>query len=303
MIKPYGYWTFERCREEALKYKTRMEFKNNSGGAYTHCVKHQYLNDVCSHMNELRKLKGYWTFEHCKEETLKYKTKNEFNINSKGAYIKALKNKWLDKICSHMEILGSKYKRCIYSYEFPNNYVYVGLTFNINKRQSNRDSDNTDGVTRFIEKTGLKPVRKQLTEYIDVNDAVIMENYYLNFYKNNGWNILNKNKTGGIGSSKETKWDFNTVKNEALKYKTRTEFKEKSGGAYYAAIKNKWLDEVSSHMIIFSKPMNYWKSINSCKEEALKYNSKQNFYKNARGAYESSRKHGWLNDICVHMKK
>ena len=28
--KPMGYWTKEKCAEEALKYKTRTEFKNNS---------------------------------------------------------------------------------------------------------------------------------------------------------------------------------------------------------------------------------------------------------------------------------
>jgi len=38
-----------------------------------------------------------------------------------------------------------------------------------------------------------------------------------------------------------------------------------------------------------------------CKEEALKYTSRSNFAKNNPSAYSSSRKHGWLNDVCCHM--
>ena len=40
-----------------------------------------------------------------------------------------------------------------------------------------------------------------------------------------------------------------------------------------------------------------------CKEEALKYNIRSEFAKNSKGAYESSRKNGWSEDICSHMIK
>lgn len=45
-----NYWTFDRCIEEALKYKTRKEFQTLSNGAYDKCHKNKWLNDVCSHM-------------------------------------------------------------------------------------------------------------------------------------------------------------------------------------------------------------------------------------------------------------
>ncbi len=35
-----------------------------------------------------------------------------------------------------MEIIGNKFKRCIYAYEFSDNYVYVGLTLNLDKRNN-----------------------------------------------------------------------------------------------------------------------------------------------------------------------
>lgn len=43
--KPSGYWTRERCREEALKYTSRAEFKKNSGSAYTISLRNGWYND------------------------------------------------------------------------------------------------------------------------------------------------------------------------------------------------------------------------------------------------------------------
>lgn len=58
-IKPDGYWTKERCYQEALKYKTRMEFCKNSGGAYVAATRNGWLDEICSHMNHPKK--GGWS--------------------------------------------------------------------------------------------------------------------------------------------------------------------------------------------------------------------------------------------------
>lgn len=54
-------------------------------------------------VNEGRKPMGYWTKEKCHKEALKYNTRGEFNEKSKGAYLFAYRNNWLDDICSHMK--------------------------------------------------------------------------------------------------------------------------------------------------------------------------------------------------------
>jgi len=59
-----------------------------------------------------RKPNGYWTYERCKEEALKYMTRGEFAKESK-AYDIAWREKWLDKICSHMITCGNLYKMLI----------------------------------------------------------------------------------------------------------------------------------------------------------------------------------------------
>jgi hypothetical protein len=93
--KPVGYWTKEKCQEEALKYKTKKEFQKNSS-AYGISAKNKWINEVCSHMLEIKKPKNYWTKEKCQKEALKYRTKNEFKDNSLSCYTKCLREKcWI----------------------------------------------------------------------------------------------------------------------------------------------------------------------------------------------------------------
>ena len=205
MKKPYEdtfKWNKEKCKALALKYQYRLEFQNGDKKAYESAKHNGWLDDICQHM-EFKKLpSGYWNnIENCQIRALKYQTKTEFFKYSPHVYTISRKNGWLDDICQHMIPIGSKYKRCIYSYEFADNHVYVGLTYNLNKRKHNRDQDNCDAVTIYKNKTNLIPTIKQLTEYLPVKDAIKLEGKYLRKYINEGWIALNRCKTGGIGGS------------------------------------------------------------------------------------------------------
>ena len=150
------------------------------------------------------KNKIYWTLKKCQEEASKYKTKIEFLENNKRAYQASYKKGWLNEICSHMEISGDKYNRCIYAYEFSDKSVYIGLTCNLNKRNKQHFSDiksNNSVVKQHINETGLIPINIQLTDYILYFKASKLEGEYLNEYKISGWTILNKSKTGSLGAS------------------------------------------------------------------------------------------------------
>jgi hypothetical protein len=47
--KPSGYWTIERCHEEALKYSTRSNFRRDSN-SYKAAQRNGWLDHICSHM-------------------------------------------------------------------------------------------------------------------------------------------------------------------------------------------------------------------------------------------------------------
>jgi hypothetical protein len=98
--KPRGYWTKERCEEEALKYKSKKEFHNNSKGAYSSSLKNGWIDEFF-YKNDINP-NGYWTIERCKEEALKYERRSDFRIKSRKAYSIVVKRGWLDIVCENL---------------------------------------------------------------------------------------------------------------------------------------------------------------------------------------------------------
>ena len=242
--------------------------------------------------------KDYWTKEKCQEIALSCKSRKEFHSKYRAAFNMSSNNNWLNEICSHMKPLNNN-KRCIYAYEFSDNYVYIGLTYNLNNR--NNRHKKTGSVYDHIKKTGLIPQIKQLTEFLIKDDAKIKENYYLEKYKKYGWNILNKAKTGSIGGITLI-WTKEKCEEQALNCKTRTEFYKKYPSASGSALKNGWLDDICSHMKEIYKKRGYWNNYENCLNEAKKYTNIKNFRLKSKGAYDSLRKNkDWKNKIYSYM--
>lgn len=102
------FWTLEKCKKDALKYKTRNEWQVNSNSAYCAARKRSWLEECCKHMEH--KL-NYWTLEKCKKDASKYKTRREWEVNSSG-YQAAIRNKWQDICCIHMEYKSLDLETC-----------------------------------------------------------------------------------------------------------------------------------------------------------------------------------------------
>jgi hypothetical protein len=233
-------------------------------------------------------------------EALKYPTRSEFKFNSNSAYNSARKNGFLEEICSHTIKLGNKYNRCVYSYEFSDNHVYVGLTYNMKKRLIWRKNNTNDAVYKHIKETGISPKIIQLTDYINVNDASKLEGIFLEKYKNNNWILLNIAKTGSIGGNNLI-WTYDKCKTEALKYKFRNEFRINSGGAYNSAKNHGWLNEICLHMNKYKRKI-IW-TYDKCKTEALKYLTSKEFKEKCPTGYSCAVKNKWIKDITKHMYK
>jgi len=104
--KPNGYWTLERCKADALKYKTKAEWGKNSLG-YKMAREYGFTEECCSHMVSPEKPKGYWTLERCMEDARKYQTRGDWRraklSETASGYNTAANKGWLDKCCRHME--------------------------------------------------------------------------------------------------------------------------------------------------------------------------------------------------------
>jgi hypothetical protein len=241
---------------------------------------------------------GYWTYEKCQEEALKYNNKIDFQKYSSSAYNICYKNKWLIELCSHMKIEKNIKPRCIYSYEFEDNYVYVGLTFDINNRNNRHMKQGS--VYEHISQTNSKYKLIKLTDYINQEESQIKEEYFVNKYINDGWNILNKNKTGSIGSN-IVYWTKEKCQEESLKYKTRSEYQNKNKGSYLSAYRNKWLDDICSHMIEGKRKNGFW-NYESSKYHASLCKNRYDFQRRFWGGYDYSLKNNLL-DIFFNKNK
>lgn len=297
-----NFWNKENCIIVALKCSNATEFQINYSGAYKAAIKNNWFNEITKHFIPLKKKNNYWYKDNCNIEAKKYKTRTEFRSKSCGAYKAALRNKWLDEICSHMEIKGSLYKRYNYIYEFSDNHVYIGLTCDIIRRNTEHLNDIKSPVFKHILKTKLTP--KLIVDNLKSGlESQKKEINLIEEYKINNWILLNKTIGGSLGKN-NTKWDLNKCKEEALKYNSRLEFKKKSHTAYKFSLKNKIIDEVCSHMIKIRKLKIIKKSkynLEICKQEALKYKTKKEFYTNSKKIYHYSSKTNILKEICSHM--
>ena len=241
----FYYHNKEICQQTSLLCKSRREFYIKYPTACDVVRKNNWLDEF---FPPLKNKVNFWTYEKCKEVSSQYKTKKELKDKCEICYKKIMKNNWGDELFSHMVILGNLKKRLIYAQEFPDNSVYVGLTCNINNRVNSHLNKKSETVFKYIEKTGLIPKLKILTDYMPIVESMLKEGEWVDFYKKNGWNVLNISKTGGIGGS-HIKWTIETLLNESIKYKNKKEFMENSYNAYCAMYRLKCKDIVCKHMI------------------------------------------------------
>ena len=86
------YYTYEKCKELALKYTSTSEFGKEQYGAYNVAKDNNWLNDFTWLERQFK-----WTDKTLLEEAKKYKTRSEFAKEKPGAYEYAVKHSLLDK--------------------------------------------------------------------------------------------------------------------------------------------------------------------------------------------------------------
>ena len=190
-----------------------------------------------------------WTYEKVRVEALKYNSRWEFQLSDRKAYSAATRNKWLDKVCSHMlakcktwtfeetRDAATKYNTRL-KFAVGSKNAYQAATHNgwLNKICGHMEEQLTTWTKELAHIEALKfSTRKNFqTENLNAYRAAMR----------NGW--LND-----ICSHMEYQhkiWSISEIKSEALKFHTRSEFALSSKNAYQIAAKRNWLDSVCSHM-------------------------------------------------------
>lgn len=99
-------------------------------------------------------------------------------------------------------------------------------------------------------------------------------------------------------------WTFDKVKESALRYNTKREWYKHDTQAYNVASRNNWLEGCYDHMNINIRKKNskgYW-SLERCKEESLKYNTKSEWKEYSKTSYNKAYANNWFGYCCTHMK-
>lgn len=308
--KPNNYWTKKVCNEAAMQYQTRKEFlKSNAGQA---AKRNGWVDEIASHLRRAVKLSRDWSYKDCLTEAQQYRTRSDFQSGSSIAYIAAKKNNWLDDICQHMLI-----KRKAWTYDECREAALKYQTKKAFKHHSPGEYRAclkhkwTDELCAHMDEL-LKPsgywskerCAEVAGQYTHTTKFSKHDSKVYNTAKRMGWfdeitahmvNDTQVRTVRGFWNNKEN------CTNEALKYMSKHTFKKSSRGAFAAARKHGWLDDICLHMSIAQVPMNHWKNKENCFNEARKYKTKKEFIKKASGAYSAAKRYGWLDEIYTNI--
>lgn len=97
-----GYWSLERCLEEAMKYTTRYAWQKASPSSYNSAWMNGWREMCIMHMIEVKKPSFFWNKKHCIEEARKHASSGEWQKASITSYGVACKNGWLAICTKHM---------------------------------------------------------------------------------------------------------------------------------------------------------------------------------------------------------
>lgn len=296
-------WTYETCKNEARKYKTKGEFQKCSSGAYKYANEKGIIKDF-DWFEELKKPKGYWNRARCEEEARKYKSKGEFLKGCSAAHHAAVVNGWLDDydwlVDKRIDIIKGKIDS-VYVYIFEDTKTaYVGRT--LIRRQKKRDKEHifnleADNVARYAKEHHVSvPPMTILETNLTLEEGLDREDYWRRWYEQQGYTMLNRLATGigkgSLGGISHGKWNRKTCYNEAKKYKTASEFGRMSASAYSAARINGWLSDYVWFDVLWSAK---WDE-QICRSEAEKYKTRGEFQKGSCGAYVKALEKGWINE-------
>ncbi len=263
-LLPKNSWTYERCKEEALKYKTRQELQGKT--FYQIMRKNNWLDELTKHIPYVVKHK-YWSHEKCKEEALKYRNRREFQKKSPSGYGSALRNKWLDEICSHMgeplnkkrtkeEILTSALKYQNQRDWVKNDYAL----FICGTKHKKTDPEFWEKCISHMQYLSTPPSTltyemcdKLVSNYTTLTEFIKKEKKTYRTILRKGWNeiISNMDTITKNGRIKRYSSEFDSLekcKEEALNYNSRTHLNNECPLLYKIILKNNWEKECFSHM-------------------------------------------------------
>jgi hypothetical protein len=100
-----GSITPEICREDALRFASRTEWKKASPAIFAFARSSGLLDECAAHMDGGRLPNGHWTFERCVEAAAAFDTRNAWRWGDFKSYDAARRSGWIDDIAADAGML------------------------------------------------------------------------------------------------------------------------------------------------------------------------------------------------------
>ena len=256
--------------------------------------------------DNIKKPKGYWdNYENCKNECRKYRNLKELKANSSGCYYALIRNKWKDKIFPNRIKIISKWENkenCIAKAKRYNDYTTF-VRFAYDCYLSMKENGWLDEVFNHCPDykalkywNNYEHCKDECKKYTTIkelrrNNAECYNSVIRNDWKNDFFIIKHKAvKDYGYWNNK-----LNCIE-EAEKFSSMTELKDKSNGCYASILKHNWENDCFPEFKK-KKPKGFWDIKENCIVEAKKYRNISEFQRHSYGAYHSVKKNGWKDEI------
>jgi superfamily II DNA or RNA helicase len=302
--KPNGYWSKEKCIENALEYKTLKDWYTNNSTVYNIARKNGWLDECIVNLERINNIGGYWTKDRCIESTKNYIKHSDWQKNEATAYNTAIRNGWLEECCINLE------KRKSDGYWTKEKCIESALKYDkiIEWQKNEATAYHSARINGWIEECTkhIKRLKNNWTKEKCIESA-LKYNKLIDWQKNEG-GALNAARINDwieectAHMEKRFMWTKEKCIESASKYNRPVDWSTNEGGAYATAKTNGWFDECVAHMTIKrnARPNWYWTK-EKCIESALKYNAKKDWIKNESGAFGAAKTNGWFDECTKHM--
>ncbi len=310
--KPNGYWTKERCEEEARRYHTKGEFLKGCGAAHSAAVKNGWLDDFdwlidqridiikdkidCVYVYIFEDTKAAYVGRTLMRRQKKRDREHLFNLDNDNVARYAKKHKVPVppmKILESNLTLEEGLDREDYWRKW---YGQQGYTM-LNRLATGIGKGSLGGISHG--KWNRKTCYIEAKKYKSASEFGKANGSAYDAARRNGW-IKDYSWFDVLW---EPKWDKESCYKEAKRYKTRTEFQKRSAAAYNKALRKGWIDEYDWMPARQQKPAGYWNNYVHCYEEAKKYKNRRRFQKGCVSGYNHALKNGWLDDFIWFDEK
>ena len=299
--KPPKYWTRERILKEALKFKTKSEWRNRSPGSYDAARNDPDLyKEATKHMvpagNSHKRC--LYSFTIAREKIV---------------YIGITYN-FKQRIASHLrskrfQDLIKKYGRDALEIKQETEYLELNFAIKLERDIIKKLRKSNWKVLNILEGGGIGGIRKKWTDnniLASIKNHKLLKDWIVEYPGAYHAVLTNKNLMEKIYSVlAKTKggqviiWTKEKILEEALKFKTRGEWFRKSSSSYNAAKRLGIFEEAAKHMI----PVRRKLTDSLIMEDALKHEFRGDWKNNSSSIYSAAtRKKELFIRATAHMK-